>query len=506
MTNWFFFQEIPRSHYHLFEGVFSYWGKEMKKDIGVSIDLLGVFKNGDTSYFMDRKNFSKAGKTIFKKTLSNPKWFISKNKKIEKISNALIKNSDKLLKTDFSVLSLKQLAKIYEKHNKLHQACHVSGQLAIILEWDHELLTNYLKDLLEKTIKEKNLSLKSGETFSVLTTPLKDSFQLKEEIKVIELALKFSVDAKTKNLFLSSEPDKIIELLPFVNKKFDVLLEKHFLEFRWLPFMYIGPAWNKDYFVARIKGLLKEKELSLIYSKMLSRHKEIKLKQKNLISLLSLNKKTVSLFDISKEMIYLKGLRKDAMYFSFYSYEPLLKELSKRLLLSVNQLRFLWPSELIKAINGKKFDVNLLNERRKFSVFVSLNGKTKTVVGFEARKLASLAPNPKDFKLKELEGTTAVPGMVKGLAKIINVPEDLPKMNQGDILVSHVTNPNLVPAMKKAAAIVTDIGGVTCHAAIVSRELNIPCVIGTKIATKVFKDNDFLNVNANHGIIKKVKR
>ena len=96
--------------------------------------------------------------------------------------------------------------------------------------------------------------------------------------------------------------------------------------------------------------------------------------------------------------------------------------------------------------------------------------------------------------------------MVKGIAKIINLPEDMAKMNQGDIMVSHSTNPNLVPAMKKAGAIITDVGGVTCHAAIVSRELNIPCVIGTKISTRLLKDGEKVEVDATKGIIKRLKK
>lgn len=67
-----------------------------------------------------------------------------------------------------------------------------------------------------------------------------------------------------------------------------------------------------------------------------------------------------------------------------------------------------------------------------------------------------------------------------------------------------MTNPDLVTAMKIAGAIVTDLGGITSHAAIVSRELNIPCVIGTKIATKVFKDGDMVEVDANRGDVRKI--
>ena len=74
-------------------------------------------------------------------------------------------------------------------------------------------------------------------------------------------------------------------------------------------------------------------------------------------------------------------------------------------------------------------------------------------------------------------------------------------MQQGDIIVPSMTRPEFVPAMKKAAGIITDEGGITSHAAIVSRELGIPCIIGTKIATKVLKDGDLVELKGTHGLI-----
>ena len=79
------------------------------------------------------------------------------------------------------------------------------------------------------------------------------------------------------------------------------------------------------------------------------------------------------------------------------------------------------------------------------------------------------------------------------------------RVKQGDILAASMTTPDYVSAMKKAKAIITDEGGITCHAAIVSRELGIPCVIGTKIATKALKDGDVVEVDADKGVVKILK-
>ena len=88
--------------------------------------------------------------------------------------------------------------------------------------------------------------------------------------------------------------------------------------------------------------------------------------------------------------------------------------------------------------------------------------------------------------------------------KIILDPSDNSKMRKGDILVTEMTNPLFVPAIQKAKAIVTDVGGLLSHAAIVSRELGIPCVVGTKKATKILKDNQKIIVNATKGEIYEV--
>ncbi len=77
-------------------------------------------------------------------------------------------------------------------------------------------------------------------------------------------------------------------------------------------------------------------------------------------------------------------------------------------------------------------------------------------------------------------------------------------MKKGEVLVSIMTTPRLIAAARKAKAIVTDEGGITSHAAIVAREMKKPCVIGTRFATKIFKDGDMVEVDANNGIVRKI--
>lgn len=100
-----------------------------------------------------------------------------------------------------------------------------------------------------------------------------------------------------------------------------------------------------------------------------------------------------------------------------------------------------------------------------------------------------------------LKGLGASPGLAVGEVRIVQSEKDISKVREGDILVAVMTTPDMVPAMKRASAIVTDEGGMTCHAAIVSRELGVPAVVGTKSATKILKDGMVITVDGERGIV-----
>ena len=124
----------------------------------------------------------------------------------------------------------------------------------------------------------------------------------------------------------------------------------------------------------------------------------------------------------------------------------------------------------------------------------------KEEVTEEAEVSTMSEPNKETGKIL-LKGLSASPGIGAGKVAIISGLEELDKIKDGNIMVTEMTTPDMVPAMKRATAIVTDQGGTTCHAAIVSRELGIPCVVGTSEATSVLKDDMEITVNASLGMV-----
>lgn len=139
--------------------------------------------------------------------------------------------------------------------------------------------------------------------------------------------------------------------------------------------------------------------------------------------------------------------------------------------------------------------------------FISTPGQPGEIVSLEKWKQSR--PDL-DFFEDKIEETDSVKGQIgnKGMASgkvfVLNRIDEIHSVPDNAIIVSPMTTPALVPGLQKAAAIVTDEGGVLCHAAVIARELGIPCVIGTKVAAKIFKNGDVVAVDGDRGLIKKL--
>ncbi len=106
------------------------------------------------------------------------------------------------------------------------------------------------------------------------------------------------------------------------------------------------------------------------------------------------------------------------------------------------------------------------------------------------------------IKISIIKGDVASQGKTKGIVRRIMGLRNIKDFKEGEILVTPMTMPDFLPAMKKAAAFITDEGGIICHAAILARELKKPCIVGTKIATSVLKNGDIVEIDAIKGVIK----
>ncbi len=220
---------------------------------------------------------------------------------------------------------------------------------------------------------------------------------------------------------------------------------------------------------------------------------------------------------IPEELVFVANAANDAGFLRQYSAEvfnvvayvarPLMNEIAGKWGLSYKEFTMMTPDEVIALLRSDaKPNALSLSERKKngFCVFERAGREVVVSNEKELRALyAELAPQMKTpaANVKTLRGRGACPGKARGAVKIFLVPENLDKMKRGDVLVAPMTTPDFVPIMKRAAAIVTDNGGLLSHAAIVSRELGIPCVVGTRQATRVLRDGDVVEVNGETGVV-----
>jgi phosphohistidine swiveling domain-containing protein len=268
-------------------------------------------------------------------------------------------------------------------------------------------------------------------------------------------------------------------------------IEAHWKEWSWLAYDFEGEELGKEYFQpepdrARIEAQVKEAE-------------ENRAEKERYAS--SFNETELRLLKALGELAYFKEYRKGLFTKSHLMIEPVLKEMGKMNGISLAQVRYLWPDE-IKQAKSQEFS-RIADERRAFSVYVQEGDSHRVLTGDEGRNFLNEHYREEIEDTGELKGTVACMGKVKGTVKVVITVKDIDKMEKGDILVSAMTNPDLLPAIMKAAAIVTDTGGLTCHAAIVSRELKTPCIIGTDHATKILKDGDVVEVDAEEGVVRK---
>ena len=400
----------------------------------------------------------------------------------------------------------KELVKLFKEVLKKIQDAH---GFAVASTWfvdsDGEDLSKYLISLTREIGARQSGDINVPEVFSLLTTPSKKSLVQAEEIEFYGVLIEIQADKKAKKVFLQEDVAKILAELSEINSVITRKIIGHYKKWLWMPYGYIGPAYDLEYYLSLWSSLVRQRcnpteEVKRIEE---SRKNTIKLRVA-LIKKLKLSQKERQVFDLTAEIVWLKNYRKEVSFLAYYFLGKIMKELAKRASLSINQINCVLHTEMQ---NFDKMSAEVLNERYKFSVMSLQNSKLVVMTGDKGRaflKKQKFEVIKKD-KSGVLTGTTAYAGVVSGVVKIVNHPEDMIKMNEGDVMVAHTTFPSLVPAMKKAAAIVTDDGGVTCHAAIVARELKKPCVVGTKTATKDLKDGDMIEVDANLGIIKKIK-
>ena len=343
------------------------------------------------------------------------------------------------------------------------------------------LFPMFLESYLENSIREEVIRIfdknEVEKIMQVLTTSVRTSATLEEEINVLEIAVK-------KENPSVEEHEKLVS------------------DFGWLKNNLMdGNFYSSDDYLRRIQDLKKDnpkKKLSEIITNQ-QKHLKQAVEYKK-----ALGSDTAVLVDTLSEAIFFRSWRTERMYRNVQYLQNFLTVTAGLIgLKDVNDIFLLTPNEVSSLLEeNKPANVEMINERKSGFVLFADNKNTTIYSG----EILTEAKNGIVFleqnNSKEIKGQTAFPGKATGKVLLILSKDDFNKFRSGHILVSHSTTPDYVPIMKESLAIITDEGGILSHASVISRELKIPCIIGTKNATQVLKDGDLVEVDAEKGVVK----
>lgn len=486
---WLLAEDIPDIDFQFSQIWLSSFVNDLEKTIGINYKkVISVYDNGyNLKFYYGDKDSEMVSSAILRKIVDE-NFGVEINKNIRRVADELFEVSKKITPEFLKKLSDKELSDFYKKLDDIHTEFYSWCWLPNAVDMFHTHFTNHLKTLLAKHTKSE------------------------EEINTALVALSFSEEKS----FIQDELESLLKIAIFKKDNPDdkatleKMLAEHHTEYFFLKHLWIG----KD-------GVSTIEEYRQAVDKMLSEHdpKEVlesehkkwtddeKLRDEY-EKKLKLSDTEKELFRTYAEFAFTKAYRRRIQLYWAYKRDCIFEELSRRFGISFIESRFLMPNEVAEGLkNGLSDEMKkVVAERTKHCVYYAEKDLDIVAIGDDCKKFESMIVEEVNQEVDEFKGQVACTGKVQGLVKIVNSTSDMQKVNDGDILVSIATNPDILPAMKRAIAFVTEQGGITSHAAIVAREMRKPCIIGTKIATKVLKDGYLVEVDANSGVVRILKR
>jgi len=389
---------------------------------------------------------------------------------VEERSEKLIEINNEIGNKNLEKLTNKELLQLYGKFKKIYVAW-----------WTVVVLTSVLYIYMDKEIDKATEYLDLAYR-NILKAMSKKSFSQEIEKKyedLVMLATKVGLD--------------------FNNSEFKKEIERFQKNYFWMfNNYYETKVLSEEDIVNKVRDRTrKTKERKNVL--------DIEAEKRRIYKECNINTNDIKLIELNDFFAYQHDTRKKMMMQSTHYLELLLKEIGNRSGYSIKEMRYTLPHELQEILNGEKKDF-----AKRAAKFMIISDPTLKKLNYyedkkaydESEKLLSKVNSEVPTVLK---GNIGCPGKALGTVKVIMNPKELYRVNHGDVLVTSMTSPEFVVAMRKIVGIVTNEGGLTCHAAVLSRELNIPCVIGTKDGTKVLKDGYKVEVDADKGEVKVIK-
>jgi phosphohistidine swiveling domain-containing protein len=456
--------------------------------------MLLVFSKGSCQLFLEKDKWLAAGKKVLEYTLQSDERISCWEKRIEWWTEHVSALGRLYMNTDFSMYHNASLCAALDS---LHLIERINGlQNVEIVSTNYG--TNLIHEELEKALKELGFAPHAIIPILLRTTK---ALAVIEYEKILGETASFVWQKGITKL-----DDSTIEEDSEVSSKINGILSS----FGWLDASFGGEPKSIKSVMRDINDLLSfgSDLLRILSEREKSKTEKILEQTKVLTAVLekaSSHQKRAIVF--ARKSAELGGVLVDEIMKFIYHRRNIYKECGNRLNISERDAKYLLPEELKDCIqNGSPVRKEIIEERKKLIIFTLENNTYTYKTGLEAEKFHKELLSAIVQDDKPLKGEIAYSaGKVKGIARLVNDVHDMDKVKEGDILVSSRTYPDLLPAMKRSKAIIAELGGLLSHAAIVSRELHIPCVVGVRNATSRIKDGDMLEVDTITGAVSILK-
>jgi phosphohistidine swiveling domain-containing protein len=453
-----------------------------------------IFQQGHLTMVYLAQDWKDVGQSLLSKTLLDSQYIPSVYQAQLELGRALVRQARKVLSENLEALSFEHLVRRLRRLKLMW----LEYDRANVLPW--HVMADYLGEYLGERLREKNHAV-SDEDLLTLMTPASKSFNLQEELACYEVALKAKrhLNARPNG----SDSEQWVD-------QFANLIAELATSFGWIPFGYDGPeVWDAAHYQHRVERLIVKTEPEILgrVHELRGYDSAVAERQNSLRKSLDLSQRIWRLLGDFHTVAEMTNQRKEFSYQSHIAIKTLMKQMAIRLKLDPEDLENLTDDE-ISRFRGKQQYLHRLAARRRSLPFIFefTDGKYVEIEGATARsRISEMIPDRQSENT--VSGEVASKGnypSIVGRVRVLNSTGELGEMQPGDVLISSMTTPEFVPAMRMASAVVTDEGGVTCHAAIVSRELGIPCVIGTERATRVFRNGDFVEIDLEHRLVRRI--
>lgn len=359
-----------------------------------------------------------------------------------------------------------------------------------------KILQEALEQKLTNHCKEHNIKINLVGSLISLLLPIEKNTPSLAIIELYKLAAEVNSNSSLYRLF-SLEPVSGLARVRKNSSAFVAKLNKYLEKYDFMDMQYYAgrPLLPKELF-ARIKEVINDAKDRI--ARIKHGRKDSEAEFKKVSDELRLTPELRSLVRSVQEIHYLRQYRADALFKAGRDVIGLLTTIAERLNTNYDSTIMLAHDEIATSIIKGKLTVpkQAIKARQEGYAILWVDQRRSIVTDNKFTKELTLFPAQKK-ETKELQGTIASRGTYQGPVTIVTLHEEISKVQQGDVLVSPMTDPYFVPAMVRAGAIITDEGGILSHAAIISREFGIPCIVGTGIASSVLKDGIIVQVDAS---------